>query len=294
MSDYEGEQLMRLSSLVLVPVLVFGFCGQGEAQEKVADLEFHHLQNYCWMRLAEVVPEVTDRAILAIGTVEPHGAVALGADNIIPQHLAEMIWERTNALVVPPVNHGFTGDSISQFPGAITVRAKILEEYLYDVLDGLVKTGFRNILIINGHGGNTDPAKAAMTRLHQETGAHFMVVDWWEVAFEATSEVYGGKAQQSGHGDREEAALVMAADSKYVDREKYEELGKENVGSAGVSDGVTLLPAWATTRYPEEGVGFLDFDVDKANAYAAAKADFIADTFNEACRRWSMMESWKK
>lgn len=264
------------------------------SQTKVKDLKFHHMQDYCWMRLAEIVPKVTDRIILPIGTVESHGACAIGTDNVIPQNLAEMIWERCNALIAPSINHGFTGASISQFPGSITVRPEIFEEYIYDVLKDLVRTGFRNILIINGHGGNTEPTKKAMTRLHQETGAHFMMVDWWTVDFEAVKEVYGGKPQQSGHGDMEEAALVMAYNPELVDREMYEKLGKDNVGSAGTEAGVVLMPGWATTRYPEKGVGYLNFDVTKAKEYAAKKADCIASTFLEAVRRWEMMEGWKK
>jgi creatinine amidohydrolase len=263
-------------------------------QKAVKDLKFHHLQEYCWMRLAEVVPEVTDRIILPIGTVESHGACAIGTDNIIPAHMAEEIWERCNALIAPAINHGFTGASISRFPGSITVRPEVFEEYLYDVLKDLVRTGFRNVLIINGHGGNTDPAKKAITRLHQETGAHFMIVDWWTVAFNIVNEVYGAKAQQSGHGDMEEAALVMAFDPALVDREMYERLGKDNVGSARTEAGVVLMPAWATTAYPEKGAGYLDFDVVKAKAYTAKKADYIANTFLEAVKRWEMMEGWKK
>lgn len=264
------------------------------SQDKVKDLKFHHMQNYSWMRLAKIVPDITDRAILPIGTVESHGACAIGADNFIPVNLAEMIWDRCNALIVPAINHGFTGQSISQFPGSITVRAEVFEEYIYDVLKDLVRTGFRNILIINGHGGNTEPAKKAMSRLHVETGAHFMIIDWWKVAFNAAKEVYGMKAQQSGHGDLEESALVLSYNTEFVDKEMYEKLGKENVGHAGTDEGVFMLPSWATTRYHEKGTGYLDFDVEKAKKYTKIKADFIAQTFLEAVQRWEMMEEWKK
>ena len=252
------------------------------------------MQNYCWMRLATVVPEITDRVILPIGTVEAHGAVAVGADNIIPNNLAELIWDKCNALIAPPINHGFTGRSISQFPGSITVREEILEEYIYDVLKDLVRTGFKNILIINGHGGNTEAAKRAMERVHTETAVHFMIVDWWKIAFHTATEVYGRKATQSGHGDMEEAALVMSYDPELVDKEMYEKLGKDNVGRKGVADGISLLPAWATTRYPDEGDGYLNFDVEKAKKYTQKKADYIADVFLEAVKRWEMMETWKK
>ena len=264
------------------------------AQKKVKDLKFHNMQEYAWMRLAQIVPSVTDRVILPIGTVESHGACAIGTDNVIPLHAAELIWDKCNALVAPAINHGVTGASISQFPGSITVRPEIFEEYIYDVLKDLVRSGFRNILIVNGHGGNTDPVKKAMTRLHQETAAHFMIIDWWTVAFNIVNEVYGTKAQQSGHGDREEAAMVMAFNPELVDREMYEKLGKENVSRAGTDAGVAMMPAWATSRLPEAGVGYLDFDLAKAKAYTQKKADFMADTFLEAVKRWEMMESWKK
>lgn len=264
------------------------------AQKKVKDLKFHSMQDFAWMRLAQVVPAVTDRVILPIGTVESHGVCPIGTDNVIPLNMAELIWDKCNALVAPAINHGVTGASISRFPGSITVRPEIFEEYIYDVLKDLVRTGFRNILIINGHGGNTDPVKKAMTRLHQEAGAHFMVVDWWTVAFNIVNEVYGTKAQQSGHGDMEEAALVMGFNPELVDKDMYEKLGKDNVSRAGTDAGVAMMPAWATSRLPEAGVGYLDFDLAKAKAYTQKKADFIADTFLEAVRRWEMMETWKK
>ena len=279
-------------------LLVLGLClasaAPSFAQKKVKDLKFHNLQDFAWMRLAQIVPSVTDRVILPIGTVEAHGVCAIGTDNIIPLSTAELIWDKCNALVAPAVNHGVTGASISQFPGSITVRPEVFEEYIYDVLKDLVRTGFRNILIVNGHGGNTDPVKRAMTRLHQETAAHVMIVDWWTVAFNIVNEVYGNKAQQSGHGDMEEAAMVMGFNPELIDKEMYEKLGKENVSRAGTDAGVAMMPAWATSRLPEAGIGYLDFDLAKAKAYARKKADFIADTFLEAVRRWEMMESWKK
>jgi len=280
-----------ISVFLLISVLIVPCFSQGK---KVKDLKFHHMQNYCWMRLATIVPEITNRVILPIGTVEAHGAVAIGADNIIPNNLAELIWDKCNALIAPPINHGFTGRSISQFPGSITVREEILEEYVYDVLKNLVRTGFKNILIINGHGGNTESAKRAMERVHIETAAHFMIVDWWKIAFHTATEVYGRKATQSGHGDMEEAALVMSYDPELVDKEMYENLGKDNVGKKGVDTGISLLPSWATTRYPDEGEGYLNFDVNKAKKYTQKKADYIANVFLEAVKRWEMMETWKK
>lgn len=285
---------MKKIKVYLILFSIFILVSQSFPQKRIKDLKFHHMQDYCWMRLAQIVPEVTDRLILPMGTVESHGAVAIGADNYIPADIAEKIWEKCNALIAPSINHGFTGQSISQFPGSITIRPEIFEEYLYDVLKDLVRTGFRNILIINGHGGNTDPAKKAIARLHAETGAHFMIVDWWLVGFQTVNEVYGAKAQQPGHGDMEEAALVMAYNPELVDKEMYDLLGKDNVGREGIESGFAVMPAVATSRYPEKGSGYLNFELSKAKAYAQKKADYIADMFLEAVKRWEMMEGWKK
>lgn len=284
---------MNTRRVALTIALSFAVILSLSAQQSVKDLPFHNLQEYSWMRLATLVPEVTNRAILPIGTVESHGAVPIGADNIIPVNLAEHLYARCNALVAPAINHGVTGLSVSQYPGSITVRPEVFEEYLYDVLRDLVRTGFTNILIVNGHGGNTEPAKAAINRIHQETSAHIMMVEWWKVGFTVVNEVYGAKAQQSGHGDLEEAALVMSYDPNLVDREMYEKLGKENVGRAGTDEGFYMVPAWATTRYPEAGSGYLDFDASKAKQYTEKKASYIANIFLEAIKRWEMMETWK-
>jgi creatinine amidohydrolase len=284
---------MRKQQLTFTIFLVISSVISAYSQTKIKDLKFHHLQNYCWMRLAQIVPEVTDRVILPIGTVESHGACAIGADNFIPQNLAEIIWDDINALIAPAINHGFTGTSVSQFPGSITVREEIFEEYIYDVLKHLVRTGFKNILIINGHGGNTEPTKRAFTRLHTETAAHFMIVDWWKIGWNLAEEVYGQKPIQSGHGDLEESALILSYNPDLVDKEIYAKLGEENVGRHGTEPGYAMLPAWATTRYPEEGTGHIDFDLDKARQYTNKKAENIANTFNEAVTRWEMMDEWK-
>jgi len=278
---------------LIIGVLGFSYGLEGQGSQTVADLKYHEMQNYSWMRLAQIVPEVTDRVILPVGTVESHGACPVGTDNLIPENLASLIWKDVNALVAPAVNHGVTGTSISQFPGSIMIRPEIFQEYIYDILKDLVRTGFKNVLIINGHGGNTEPMQKAMAKLHVETGAHFMIVNWWEVAWNLAEEVYGMKPIQSGHGDLEEAALVMSETPDLIDREMYEKLGKDNLGHAGTEKGVILMPAWATTRLPEAGAGYLDFDLKKAKEYTLKKAKYIADTFNEAVSRWEMMESWK-
>ncbi len=58
------------------------------AQTSVADLNYAEMAHYSWMRLASIVPEITDRIILPVGTIEAHGATCIGSDTYIPVNLA--------------------------------------------------------------------------------------------------------------------------------------------------------------------------------------------------------------
>ena len=276
-------------SLMILVLLCFSVAGQ----KKVSDLKFHHMQNYCWMRFAEIVPEVTDRVILPVGTIEAHGATAIGSDAIIPVNLSERMWKRCNALIAPIINHGCTGISISQFPGSITIRPEIFTEYVYDVLKDLVRSGFKNILVVNGHGGNGNYLREAARRIHFETAAHVMVFEWWDVGNEIGNEIYGTPEHVAGHAALEESALNLSYNKDLVDREMYEKLGKDNVAYHRLDPGFGVYPSIATMVLYDKGKGYVDFDMKKAEEYSQRLADYISDTFNEAVKRWEMMESWK-
>lgn len=47
----------------------------------------------------------------------------------------------------------------------------------------------------------------------------------------------------------------------------HEKLGKDNAGYEGVDEEIALMPARATSRYPEKSLGCLNFDVAKAKEY---------------------------
>lgn len=284
---------MKKVKFLFVFLSVIGFTFPLLGQKKVSDLKFHHMQNYCWMRFAEIVPEVTDRVILPIGTVEAHGATAIGSDNLIPINLSERMWEKCNALIAPTVNYGFTGQTIARFPGSITIREDIYTEYLYDIMKDLVRSGFQYILVVNGHGGNANAAREAAKRVHLETAAKIMVVEWWNVGREIGEQIYNTPPHEPGHAALEESALVLSYNQDLVDREMVEKLGKDNVASHRLEEGFGVFPYTATMFLYDKDKGYLNFDLKKAEEYTNRMADYISDAFLEAVKRWEMMESWK-
>src|SRR5919107_3408417 len=96
-----------------------------------------------WMEFREYVPAKITTVLLPLGTLEPHGVTANGADILAPVAIAREIAPRVNAFVAPVVPYGFTG-SMDAYPGAFTIPEDAYRPYIRAVLLGLAKNRFRN------------------------------------------------------------------------------------------------------------------------------------------------------
>jgi creatinine amidohydrolase len=105
-----------------------------------------------WMEFKEIVPSKISTVLLPTGTLEPHGVINNGADITAPTAMAKTIARRTNAMIAPTVPYGITG-SLEAYPGAFQITESAYRPFVKQILEGLVKNGFRSIIILNGHGG---------------------------------------------------------------------------------------------------------------------------------------------
>jgi len=132
-----------------------------------------------WMEFREWVPAKIDTVLLPLGTLEPHGVTANGADILAPVAIARAIAPRVNAMIAPVVPYGVTG-SMDAYPGAFTIPEEAYRPYVKAVLQGLAKTHFRNLILVNGHGGpQTAILTSVATEVGREAGVRTLVVNWW-------------------------------------------------------------------------------------------------------------------
>lgn len=276
-------QTLRISCVLVMTLLTAPHIVY--AQRTVADLPTPKWEEINWMRLKQIVPAVTDRAILPLGTIEAHSVDPNGSDTLIPIMLAELAYADCNALIAPPIYHGASGQSLMDMAGTIRIRPEVLEEYVYDVLKGLARWKIKNVLIINGHGGNAATARQAAQRAYDDFGLRTIVIEWWRFRPELSVEVWGGKLHTPGHGALEETALNIAYNPDLIEEEMYRQIGPEELGYPG-PPGASTFPGIASMGLPEEGEGRPNFDVEKANEYARKVAKAMADAFVESIRRW--------
>lgn len=130
-----------------------------------------------WQQI-ETWLETDDRCILPLGSTEQHGPLSLAVDAILAEKVALDAAEPLGVPVFPPMNYGLC-PYFAAYPGSVTLRVETLLAVVRDVLDSLRESGFRRVLIVNGHGGNAPAGAAALDvmRAHPEMAIRFH--NWW-------------------------------------------------------------------------------------------------------------------
>jgi creatinine amidohydrolase len=171
-----------------------------------------------WMEFAEIVPRHVNTALLPVGTLEAHGVTSLGTDNEIPTRLSEAIAERLNALVAPTIPFGVTAH-LGALAGGTHVPAGAFTEYAAAVIGALAHQGIQNLVVMNGHGGNTEALREATRRAHEETGIFVAVFNWW---IEMKPDVEGLLGVPGGHAGVDETAAMLAIAPGQVFPERWD------------------------------------------------------------------------
>ncbi len=235
-----------------------------------------------WMEFREAVPARIQTVLLPTGTLEPHGVANNGADNTAPTAIAHRIARRVNAMIAPTLPYGITG-SLEAYPGAFQISEAAYRPFVKQVLEGLAKNGFRNIIVINGHGG---PQTAILNSVAAEVAAErkvrTLVINWWSFASDVTKQVFG---EDGGHAGWNETAFVQAIDPTLVHPERY----KDEMATAYPAPGT-----WSAAPFPssiglyQAGQGYPKFDQKKADEYFIKVTDKIAALISEVIRKWDL------
>jgi creatinine amidohydrolase len=240
------------------------------------------MERITWIEFREWVPAKIRTVLLPLGTLEPHGVAPNGTDILAPVAMAHEIAPRVNALVAPAIPYGFTG-VLDAYLGSFTIPEAAFRDYVHAVLAGLAKNQFKNIILLNGHGGGQTAVLSALAQeVGRETGTRILVVNWWSYCSDVTLEVFG---EHGGHGAENETAYIMAIDPALVQKKHYK------------PEMATALPqpnTWSAYPFPstimlyKKGQGYPKFDQAKAKTYFTKVNDKIAGLIQETIGKWDM------
>lgn len=255
-------------------LLVLG-ASPGLAQDEPTTREMNLLG---WQEFANLVPERIDTVLIPTGTLEAHGVLPNGSDNLAPEAMAREIARGLDALIAPTLNYGVTG-GLDAFPGTFSIGAETYEALVTDILTGLAGNGFLNLVILNGHGG---PQTAILERVAENVGreqrVRTLVANWWAVSSDITFEVFG---EDGGHAGNNESAYVQAIAPAHVHPERY----SADMAMAG-GDGWRAYPFPASIILYQEGQGYPEFDPADASEYARRVNERMQGLIADTIERW--------
>ncbi len=268
------KQLFTL--IILALAFAVGVFGQ-TTKDVISTREMDRIN---WMEFRDAVPSKIKTVLLPVGTLEPHGVINNGADNTAPTAMAKTIAQRTNAMIAPTLPYGMTG-AMEAYPGAFQISEAVYRPFVKQIIEGLAKNGFKNIIILNGHGGGQTAAlNAVAAEVAAEKKVRILVINWWSFASDETKEVFG---EDGGHAGLNETAFIQAIDPTLVRKELY----KDDLATPYPPAGT-----WSATPFPssiglyQKGQGYPKFDQKKADEYYVKVTDKVANLINEIVRKW--------
>lgn len=130
-----------------------------------------------WMQVDAYLKR-DDRAVLPLGSTEQHSYLRLTVDCILPEKVAVDAAEPLGIPVFPVLSYGVT-PYFREYPGSISIRVETHLAIVRDILDGMAHSGFRRIMICNGHGGNGAVQQFAQEWAADHPGCKVLFHNWW-------------------------------------------------------------------------------------------------------------------
>ena len=217
--------------------------------------------------------------VVPLGSLEQHGPhLPLITDSLIISRIAERVEaERGGKIVLLPVQWLGHSPHHRRF-GCVSLDLMPYVEMIRGICRSLVAIGAVKIFLLNGHGGNDIPCKAALRELKTEFESrpdlYIAYATYWSLAAREFTAIRESPEGGMGHACEMETSILLAERPELVDRAKAARGGPDPAKGFGPIDmlksqpyflmsefdelsenGVIGMPEFAT---PEKGARFLD------------------------------------
>ena len=234
--------------------------------------------NYlCWQEFGELVPEAINTVLVPLGSLEPHGVIPNGTDNLAPESMARDIAVRTNALIAPTLNYGIT-PAMEAYPGAVSISSKTYRGFVSDMLNSLADNQFQNIILLNGHGGNTAALQSLVTEISNSKKVRILLVNWWSLTSDISQGIFG---DIGGHAASNETAYLQASYPEHIHSERY---SQDMTMTTDASWSASPVPY--TVSLYVDGEGYPTFDQGQADLFFERVNARVVELINDVITRW--------
>lgn len=161
--------------------------------------------------------------ILPIAATEQHGAhLPLATDRMIGEHFCRKLHLAIPAqvLILPSVSVGCS-EHHTDFAGSLSVQHATFLNQLTDIADCVVKYGFKNLLLLNSHGGNQAIGQSFVEIFgYRNPTLQLAIATWWRIALEQLTPLNEAGPGGAGHAGEFETSLMLVIAPELVQLDK--------------------------------------------------------------------------
>ena len=154
--------------------------------------------------------------VVPVGATEQHGPhLPLGTDFLIVEQVARTAAEiarsdhTLDVLVAPTLPFGSSHHHLP-FGGTVSLATERYYGALRDMAASLIRSGFRRIFILNGHGGNQELMQLVARDLALDHPVNLAAASYWDLGRDAVAGSGLLNAMLPGHAGVFETSLILA------------------------------------------------------------------------------------
>ena len=188
-------------------------------------------------------------AVLPFGATEPHNLhMPYGSDilesTIIGERICEAAHRRgAKVVLLPTIPYG-TETNFIKLPLAMNLNPSTLNQVASDLIESLVRSGVRKIVLLNGHGGNE--LKPLLRELYGKTTAHLFLCNWYQILGDEYDNIF---EKRDDHAGEMETSFALAYFPDLVVRRQDGSLAADE-GQAAQTRFEALNRGWVSITRP--------------------------------------------
>ncbi len=174
-----------------------------------------NLRTNVWneLRSPEIGEAAREGAVVLIptGATEQHGAhLPVDTDIVSSTAVAMRAAEQVDEFPVLVANAGHLGFSpeCMEHPGTISLRLETFVAMIADIVKSIYEHGFDKVMVVNGHGGNIPPLRAAAWQLTTD-GYPLAITTYWELIVDEQKQYLQGPVHHIRHACEFETSMML-------------------------------------------------------------------------------------
>ena len=189
--------------------------------------------------------------IIPVGCLERHADhLPTGCDGLVAQRFAQLVAEQEPCVVLPPLYYAihFAGRNAS---GAICMPTILFLQYLEGICDDVARNGFKKILLLNAHGGNSATLTAFLHMIADKGKDYAVFLPPIFLCGETIAKVK--ETSVTGHACEVETSIVLHLFPEHVRKEAIPERLSDSLKDYDVAPATTQLDWYGS--FPDQYAG---------------------------------------